>query len=62
MFGSTIQVALIAGILGAIIGPPLGEYFCDKLPEDFHPTIGNVTSMAVTTIIVSAVLSALPWI
>ena len=37
MFGSTIPVAITAGILGGIIGPALAEYFCDKLPEDYHP-------------------------
>lgn len=61
MFGSTIPVAFIAGILGGIIGPPLAEFFIDKLPEDYHPTIGNVTSMGVTTIIVSMVIKVLPW-
>lgn len=61
MFGSSVGVAVTAGILGGIIGPALAEYFCDKLPEGYHPTIGNVTSMGVTTIIVSVVIKVLPW-
>ncbi|MSU01198.1 hypothetical protein [Tissierella pigra] len=61
MFGATIPVAITAGILGGIIGPALAEYFCDKLPEDYHPTIGNVTSMGVTTIVVSMIIKVLPW-
>ncbi len=61
MFRSTIGVALTAGILGGIIGPPLAEFFIDKLPEDYHPTIGNVTSMGVTTIVVSMIIKVLPW-
>ncbi|MBU5257174.1 hypothetical protein [Tissierella praeacuta] len=61
MFGSSVGVAVTAGILGGIIGPPLAEYFCDKLPEDYHPTIGNVTSMGVTTIVVSMIIKVLPW-
>jgi len=56
MFGGTIQVAVLAGILGGIIGPPMAEYFCSKLKEGYHPTIGNVTSMGVTTIIVTTIL------
>jgi hypothetical protein len=61
MFGATMPVAITAGILGGIIGPALAEYFCDKLPEDYHPTIGNVTSMGVTTIVVSMIIKVLPW-
>ncbi|MBO8158809.1 hypothetical protein [Thermosyntropha sp.] len=60
-FGGTIPVALFAGILSGIIGAPYAEYLANKLPEDFHPTIANVTSMAVTTIIVYVVMQALPW-
>lgn len=54
-------VAVTAGILGGIIGPALVEYFCDKLPEGYYPTIGNVRSMGVTTIIVSVIIKVLPW-
>lgn len=61
MFGSSIKVAITAGVLGAIIGAPLAEYFCDALPDDYHPTIGSVTSMAVTTIVVSIIIKVLPW-
>lgn len=61
MFGSSVGVAATAGILGGIMGPALAEYFCDKLPEGYHPTIGNVTSMGVTTIIVSVIIKVLPW-
>lgn len=60
-FGGSISVALFAGILSGIIGAPYAEHLSNKLPEDFHPTIANVTSMAVTTIIVYVVMKALPW-
>mgnify|MGYP007130803076 CR=1 FL=1 len=62
MFGSSVGIAATAGILGGIIGPALAEYFCSKLPEGYHPTIGNVTSMGVTTIIVSVIIKVLPWL
>lgn len=61
MFGASIPVALFAGVLGGIIGGPMAEYFCKKLPGHIHPTVGNVTSMAVGTAAVSIVMSALPW-
>lgn len=62
MFGTSINIAITAGVLGAIIGAPLAEYFSDGLPDDYHPTIGCVTSMAITTIVVSMTLKVLPWI
>lgn len=61
MFGGSIPVAVFAGVLGGIIGAPLADYFIKKLPDGFHPTIGNVTSMAVTTTIVSVIMKVLPW-
>lgn len=61
MFGTSISIAVTAGVLGAIIGAPLAEYFSDALPDNFHPTIGSVTSMAVTTIIVAVIIKVLPW-
>jgi hypothetical protein len=61
MFGGTIPVALFAGVLGGIIGAPFADYLVKKLPDGLHPTIGNVTSMGVCTIIVSVVMKALPW-
>lgn len=61
MFGGGIEVAIFAGVLGGILGAPVAEYFAKKLPEDFHITIANVTSMGVCTIVVSMIMKALPW-
>ncbi|WP_010281121.1 hypothetical protein [Bacillus timonensis] len=61
MFGPTIPVAVFAGVLGGIIGAPVAEYFARKLPEHIHPTVANVTSMALCTIVVAVVMNALPW-
>lgn len=60
-FGGSIWVAVFAGVLGGILGAPYAEYLYRYLPEDFHPTIANVTSMAVSTIIVYVIMQALPW-
>jgi hypothetical protein len=61
MFGGTIPVAVTAGVLGGIIGAPIAEYLAGKLPGHIHPTVANVTSMAISTIVVSTVITALPW-
>ncbi|MGM0470968.1 MAG: hypothetical protein ACQEQI_01595 [Bacillota bacterium] len=61
MFGASIPVAVFAGVLGGILGGPVAEYLAVKLPEELHPTIANVTSMGICTIVVSVVMKALPW-
>jgi hypothetical protein len=51
--------AIVAGaVVGALIGPPLAAAIARRLPPDFHPFIGNVVSMSVTTTIVATALSA----
>ncbi len=59
LLGGNIEVAVLAGLLGGIIGAPLAEYLYNRLPEGYHITIGNVGSMAITTILVSIVLKFL---
>lgn len=61
MFGATIPVAVFAGVLGGILGGPVAQFFAEKLPEDVHVTVANVTSMAICTSITAVVMSALPW-
>lgn len=60
MFGSTVPVALFAGILGGIMGGPVAEFFGTRLPEGVHGTVANVTSMAVCTAIVAVTMKYLP--
>ena len=59
LLGGTLPVAILAGVLGGIIGAPLAEYLYSRLPEGYHITIGNVASMAITTIMVSIVIKFL---
>ncbi|MEG2257640.1 MAG: hypothetical protein RSC19_05230 [Lachnospiraceae bacterium] len=59
MFGGTIPVALLAGVLGGIMGAPVADFFAGKLPDGVHGTNANVTSMAICTIIVAIVLQGL---
>lgn len=59
--GANIPVALVAGVLGGILGGPIAELVSSWLPRDVHGTVANVSSMAITTAIVYAVMAALPW-
>lgn len=61
MFGANVPVALFAGVLGGILGGPIAEFFAGLLPEDVHPTVANVASMAATTSFVAISMSLLPW-
>lgn len=61
MFGGTIPVALFAAVLGGLIGPPMAEYLAGKLTDDIHITVANVTSMALTTMVVVMIMQSLPW-
>lgn len=59
MFGGTIPVALLSGVLGGIMGAPVADFFAGKLPDGVHGTNANVTSMALCTIITAIVLQGL---
>lgn len=59
LLGGTIPIAVLAGVLGGIIGPPLAEYLYSRLPEDYHITIGNVASMAISTVLIAMVIKYL---
>lgn len=55
-FGGGIHIALVAGVLGGIIGAPFAEFLQRHWPEGIHPTSANVTAMAISTIIVAFVI------
>lgn len=53
--------SMIAGALaGAVLGPPLAEWISARLPDDFHPFIGNVAAMAIATALIVPSLQLLP--
>lgn len=62
MFGATMPIIIISSVLGALIGAPLAEFANRNKPEYIHGTVGNVISMAVSTVIVAAVIECIPWI
>lgn len=46
--GSVLSIVGSA-VLGTLIGPPLAAAIAAQLPASFHPVIGNVASMAIST-------------
>lgn len=56
----SLQSIVTAGILGAIVAPPIAGFISGRLPADFHPFIGNVASMAISTAAIVPALGLLP--
>lgn len=50
-FGPTGYAVIAGAVLGALAGPPVAAWISRRLPDDFHPFIGNVMSMALCTLI-----------
>lgn len=48
-FDGAAAPILGCAVLGAIVGPPLAAAISARLPAGFHPFIGNVASMAIST-------------
>ncbi|MCE6981691.1 hypothetical protein EI534_30955, partial [Pseudomonas frederiksbergensis] len=55
-FGGSWQVVGLSAVLGALLAPPLAAAISQRLPSHMHGFIGNVLSMAVST------LAILPFI
>ncbi|OUY07876.1 hypothetical protein CAP51_07055 [Acinetobacter populi] len=56
VFGGSFISILFGALLGAIIAPPLAAYISKKLATYQHPYIGNVVSMAVTSLLTIGVI------
>ncbi|MEF2140788.1 hypothetical protein V1U69_09410 [Vibrio alginolyticus] len=56
IYGSDPRVIITSSLLGAIIAPQLAKAISSKLPPHFHPFIGNVCSMAISTTIVISII------
>lgn len=50
--GGSWMVIGSSALLGALIAPPLASAIAGRLPAHFHPYIGNVTSMALSTLMI----------
>ncbi|MDR9877440.1 hypothetical protein RJC98_19835 [Pseudomonas allii] len=50
--GGSWTVIGASALLGALVAPPLACAIAGRLPAHFHPYIGNVTSMALSTLMI----------
>ncbi len=51
-FGGSWSALVLGAILGAVLGAPVARLLAKPIPPMFHPFVANVTSMAVTTLVV----------
>lgn len=59
-YGGTATAIVGGALLGALLGPPLAAALSRRLPKDFHPYVGNVLSMAFSTLLIVPALGLLP--
>lgn len=57
--GSALSI-IVGSVAGALICPVIARPISARLPEDFHPFIGNTTSMALSTALVVTAVGFLP--
>lgn len=57
--GGTGSVIVASALLGALIAPPLATAIAARLPSFLHPYIGNVLSMAISTLLIIPVIAQL---
>ena len=58
-YGSSVSVMVASALLGALIAPPLACAIAQRLPKYLHPYIGNVLSMAISTLLIVPIVGAL---
>lgn len=55
-FNGSMQSILVGAFLGALAAPPLANFIINKLPDHWHPLIGNTLSMGVCTTVITLIL------
>lgn len=58
-YGGGLDVMIVSAVLGALIAPPLACAIAQRLPSYMHPYIGNVLSMAISTLLIVPVIGVL---
>lgn len=58
-YGGGFTVMIASALLGALIAPPLACAIAQRLPKYLHPYIGNVLSMAISTLVIVHVIGFL---
>ncbi|MCJ8205411.1 hypothetical protein [Pseudomonas sp. RGM2987] len=51
-YGGSWQVITVSALLGALIAPPLACAIAKWIPNDMHPFVANVLSMAISTLLI----------
>ena len=51
VFGGSLSSIILGAFIGACVAPPLAAFISNKLPKYQHPYIGNVVSMAITSLL-----------
>lgn len=51
VFGGSLSSIILGAFIGACVAPPLAAFISKKLPKYQHPYIGNVISMAITSLL-----------
>lgn len=59
-FGPSPLIIAVAGVLGALVAPPLGSWLSKALPSDFHPFIAYVMSMTISVAVLVPLLKLIP--
>ena len=57
--GGSLGVVVISASLGALIAPPLACAIAGRVPKSMHPYIGNVLSMAISTLLIVPLMGVL---
>jgi len=57
--GGGALVVIVSALLGALIAPPLAVALSRRVPGHMHPYIGNVLSMALSTLLIVPLLGGL---
>lgn len=60
--GASMPIILVSSILGGVIGAPLAEWLDERRPDYIHGTVSNVLAMAISTVMVSAVINCISWL
>ena len=59
-YGGGPGVMIVSAVLGALIAPPLACAIARRVPGYMHPYIGNVLSMAISTLLIMPVIGV--WV
>lgn len=58
-YGASPMVMIASAVLGALIAPPLACAIARRVPGYMHSYIGNVLSMAISTLLIVPVIGVL---